>query len=132
MKLMETGCIVIILAGRFKGKRVIFLRDLSSGILITGPHEVNGVPLRRVNRAFVLPTRFKLNLDGLDLSSVSASGISYPARPHPIPAKNVRKGRWNQQLLYSNAQFRAVIGKMVDPAIAHKINHVPHLRKYLS
>ena len=59
------GQVVILLSGRFRGRRVVFLKKLESGLLlVTGPHKYNGVPLKRVNPAYVLPTNTKLKVEG--------------------------------------------------------------------
>ena len=73
-KCIVPGSVVILLSGRFRGKRVVCLKTLESGLLlVSGPYKLNGVPLKRVNAAYVLPTSSKLNVTGINVSQVGDS-----------------------------------------------------------
>ncbi|KAF3526562.1 hypothetical protein F2Q69_00050390 [Brassica cretica] len=106
------GTVLIFLAGRFKGKRVVFLKQLTSGLLlVTGPFKINGVPLRRVNQSYVIGTSTKVGISGVSVDKLDDKYFG--------KEKNeITQGRKDDQ-------------KAVDAALIKAIEAVPELKTYL-
>ncbi|KAF2642869.1 hypothetical protein P280DRAFT_548280 [Massarina eburnea CBS 473.64] len=132
---LAPGTVLILLSGRFRGKRVILLRQLSQGVLlITGPFKSNGVPLRRVNHRYVIATSTTVDVAGVDSDVLDrVSNDEYWSRE-----KKEGKG---EDEFFKDGELaqkketdpqRIEDQKKVDKAIVANIRKVPNLEAYLS
>jgi len=126
------GTVLIILAGRFMGKRVVFLKQLSSGLLlVTGPFKVNGVPLRRVNQPYVVATSTKVDISGVNVEKFDDKYFSREVQ------KKKKKGEG--EFFEADKEEKNVLPqekkddqKGVDTALIKSIEAVPELKAYLA
>ena len=89
---------LILLAGKYRGKRVVLLSVLPSGLLlVSGPYRLNGVPLRRVNASYVIATTTRVDLAGLKLKDELKTDKYYsaPKTAKPKRAANAKEGGEN-------------------------------------
>ncbi|KAL3641453.1 60S ribosomal protein L6-3 [Castilleja foliolosa] len=125
------GTVLIILSGRYKGKRVVFLKQLTSGLLlITGPYKINGVPLRRVNQAFVIGTSTKVDISGVNVDKFDDK---YFAK-----AVEKKKTKGESEFFEAEKEEKTEIPaerkddqKAVDAPLLTAVDAIPDLKTYL-
>ncbi|KAM3439180.1 hypothetical protein NHJ13734_003850 [Beauveria thailandica] len=133
---LQPGTVLILLAGRFRGKRVVLLKNLEQGVLlVTGPFKINGVPLRRINSRYVIATSFKVDVSGLDQKKVDE--IAQPKYFTADKAKEkagadafFKQGEKPQKKQISSS--RAADQKAIDKALLASIKKVEMLPSYLA
>jgi large subunit ribosomal protein L6e len=125
------GTVLILLAGRFRGKRVVCLKALDSGLLlVSGPYKINGVPLRRVNAAYVIATSTKIDVSSVDVKSIDDKYFSRASD---------EKKEAEEEFFLGDAPKPAVVSdqrkadqKKVDDALLKAVAAVPMLEGYLA
>ncbi|OAK96191.1 hypothetical protein IQ06DRAFT_256836 [Phaeosphaeriaceae sp. SRC1lsM3a] len=132
---LAPGTVLILLSGRFRGKRVVLLRQLAQGVLlITGPFKSNGVPLRRVNHRYVIATSTVVDIAGVDTEVVDrVSKDEYWAREKSEGKGEddfFKDGETTPQKKDTDPQ-RIEDQKKVDKALMATIKKIPDLEAYL-
>ena len=126
---LTPGQVVIILSGRFRGRRVVFLKKLESNLLlVTGPYKYNGVPLKRVNAAYVLPTNTKLKVDVEAAKDVKDDFF-----------KKVKIERTKEEDFFEDdkkksarvTEDRKKMQNQVDTVVKKAVDEVPMMKEYL-
>lgn len=135
-KSITPGTILIVLAGRFKGRRVVFIKQLPSGLLlVTGPYKINGVPLRRINQAYVIPTSTSVSLAGVDAAKVDDSFFARPKTAHPKRTDDSKFFQGEAQLSEedkANIKQKRATQSTFDTALIANVKKVENLSSYLS
>ncbi|KAI5805968.1 ribosomal protein L6e-domain-containing protein [Geopyxis carbonaria] len=129
---LTPGTVLIILAGRFRGKRVVYLKPLTNGVLlVTGPFKINGVPLRRVNSRYVIATSTKVDLAGVEVDKFDDK---YFAREKEAKKSTEEKlfTKGDKIEKKETPQVRKDDQKAVDAALLKNIKSTPHLAAYIA
>ena len=126
---LTSGQVVILLSGRFRGRRVVYLKNLESGLLlVTGPYKYNGVPLKRVNAAYVLPTNTTVKVDGKVAEKIKDEffkkvEISRQKKEDFFEEDKKKKERVTKERTDAQNEIDTVVKKAVDG--------VPMMKEYL-
>jgi len=129
---ISPGTVLILLAGHFKGKRVVFLKQLESGLLlITGPFKVNGVPLRRVNQAYVIATSTKVDVSSVDVAKYADAYFKREVTKKKKGESEFFEAEKETEEKTLPAE-RIDDQKAIDAKLVPLIEAVPELRSYLS
>jgi len=128
------GTVLILLAGRFRGKRVVFLKQLASGLLlVSGPFKVNGVPLRRVNQAYVIATSTKIDVSSVEVPE--KLNDAYFAKDSKKRSKGSEKEFFGEgeekKEKKAYPSDRSDDQKSIDKALIAEISKTENLAKYL-
>jgi len=130
-KSITPGTVLILLAGRFRGKRVVCLKALESGLLlVSGPYKINGVPVRRVNQAYVIATSTKVDVSSVDVSSINDEYFARSKEPATEGEDEFFMGEAPKAAVVSDQ--RKADQKKVDDALLKAVGSVAMMEAYLA
>merc|ERR1711912_112223 len=126
---IKPGTVLVMLAGAARGKRVVFLKQLASGLLlVTGPFKVNGVPMRRCTASAVIATSATVDISGVQVPDhVDDSYFKRAAAP-----KKTEEGIFESKAeAYTASDVRKADQKTVDAGVIAALSADKFLKGYL-
>nr|5IT7_EE Chain EE, KLLA0B04686p [Kluyveromyces lactis] len=125
------GTVLILLAGRFRGKRVVYLKHLEDNtLLVSGPFKVNGVPLRRVNARYVIATSTRVSLEGVNTEKFN---VAYFSREKLSRKQRAEANFFNEDQPKKEIKAERIEDqKNIDKALLAEIKKTPLLKQYLA
>jgi len=136
---IHPGQVLILLSGKFRGRHVVFLRQLqpSGLLLVTGPYKANGIPLRRINQAYVIATSTRVDLAGVTIPNHLDDKYFSGHKKAKLAQKKVattgdlfvEKAKTDKPKIDDK---RKADQKAIDDALLKNIAKVPQLKQYLA
>ena len=127
---IQAGAILILLSGRFRGRRVVFLKQLPSGLLlVTGPYKANGVPLKRVNQAYVIATKTKVNV------AAALPAVEKLDEKTFFAVVDVERKSFFEDVAEKSKRVteeKKTMQKNVDTKLMEVVKSTPHMKHYLA
>jgi len=136
---LTPGTVVIILLGKFAGRRALFLKQSTLGFaIVSGPGSLNGVTIRRYRQDTLIATTTKIDISSINLDHVDDA----------LFAVNQKKEKRSKKAPKTEAEFftspeqktkeptpeqikKKEASKALDKQLVPLVKAVPFLKKYL-
>lgn len=98
--------------------------------VLSGPYNVNGVPLRRVNQRYVIATSTKVSLDGVDVSKIDDAFFAREKKVDKEGEEKLFDAAAKKVTVTSPA--RKAAQEAVDAKLKANVEKVHMLKEYLA
>ncbi|KAF1743520.1 hypothetical protein MXB_2874 [Myxobolus squamalis] len=132
---IKPGTILVLVSTKYRGKRVVFLKQLVSGLLlVVGPYGINGVPLCRVDQCHVIATSTQLDISNVKIPERIDDNYF---RHRKVELKKKIK-QLKQDIFVEEQEKKSVPnplhiedGKEIEAQLKCSIDSIPEMKAYL-